>query len=65
MCHTLNTLSGLISVKQYVVYLVKTFPPNGNGMVIMINILKALIYMPGTAQSAFCILTHLSHTTTL
>lgn len=45
ICQDFKTLSHLIPVKQFVVDLVKTFPPNGNGMVTMVNICKALKHL--------------------
>lgn len=42
MYQAFKTLLHLIPVKQYVVDLAKTFPPNGNRMVTVVNICRAL-----------------------
>ena len=62
MCLALKMLSCLMSVKQYLVDLAKTFPPNGEAMVMMGNPWKPHHYTPGTAQNALCILTCFFHT---
>jgi len=62
MCLALKMLSCLMSVKQYLVDLAETFPPNGEAMVMTGNPWKPHHYTPGTAQNALCILTCFFHT---